>query len=54
VFRELVPLGLTVLDLPERIDRPGSDMSASASHHAARNELAGLLDTIGVLQPAAA
>jgi chromosome partitioning protein len=54
VFRELFPLGLTVLDLPERIDRPGADTALSGSHRAARDELGTLLATIGVTQPVAA
>lgn len=54
VFRELFPLGLTVLDLPDRIDRPGVDAAISASHRAARDELGALLSTIGVTQPVAA
>ena len=54
VFRELFPLGLTVLDLPDRIDLPGTDTAISSSHRAARDELGALLSTIGVTQSAAA
>jgi hypothetical protein len=51
VFRELFPLVLTVLDLP---DRPGADIAISASHRAARDELGALLATIGITQQVAA
>jgi chromosome partitioning protein len=47
VFRELFLRGETVLDLP-------ADGAASASHEAARREIAALLDAVGIVQPAGA
>ena len=42
IFRELFPLGLTMLDLPQ----PGLDISMSMSHVAARQEVRELLLTL--------
>src|SRR3546814_2223236 len=46
VFRELFMKGLTALDLPEARD----GQSEVGSHVAARREIQGLLQTIGVLE----
>jgi len=48
VFRELFPRGLTLLDLAD------AGTSLTLSHVAARQELRGLLDVIGLLKPEAA
>ncbi|MGD0144876.1 MAG: division plane positioning ATPase MipZ, partial [Rhizomicrobium sp.] len=42
IFRELFPLGLTMLDLPQ----PGLDISLTMSHVAARQEVRELLLTL--------
>lgn len=42
IFRELFPMGLTMLDLPQ----PGLDMAFSISHVAARQEVRQLLQTL--------
>ncbi|MDX1712060.1 MAG: division plane positioning ATPase MipZ, partial [Rhodovibrionaceae bacterium] len=47
IFRELFPKGLTLLDLRER----GVGVSLNLSHVAAREEVRGLLDAIGVAEP---
>jgi chromosome partitioning protein len=47
IFRELFPKGLTLLDLRER----GVGVSLNMSHVAAREEVRGLLDAIGVAEP---
>ena len=46
VFRELFMKGLTALDLPE----PGSGQPETSSHAAARREIHGLLQAIGVFE----
>lgn len=52
IFRELFPMGLTMLDLPQ----PGLDISFSMSHVAARQEVRELLDLLKLpgMQTAAA
>lgn len=47
VFRELFPMGLTLLDLP----RNGPDGRVNNSHLAARNEVRDLLEVIGLPEP---
>jgi chromosome partitioning protein len=42
IFRELFPMGLTMLDLPQ----PGLEISLTMSHVAARQEVRELLQTL--------
>jgi chromosome partitioning protein len=44
IFRELFPLGLTMLDLPQ----PGLEIAFSMSHVAARQEVRQLIQTLGL------
>ena len=48
IFRELFPMGLTMLDLPQ----PGLSISLSMSHLAARQEVRGLVHALNLPEPA--